>query len=262
MSEDNSLRLSIEPDTSLHVDADAGEAFKLPSYDIAPEDKHIASEILATDPLNFPSPFKGFEGIKAPELKLSALPTHLRKDVEAKLANLPADKRWENEQLLVQAAFEANSREVRSRAGVGEGALPIHQQLAELTADHRALGQRGQAITDQLAEVSHHDTQVDPATGQRVPVPVLAVQGQMRVGLERELEQVAYRMKLLEGPEGKRLMDKALAESVAIVKQRTAMLRDEAEVTALAEKQVREARLAKRAKVRARMIDPDVFTDA
>ena len=259
MSDNNALRVSIEPDTSLQVSADAGEAFAVPTYDVAPEDKHIADAILALDPLTaVPSPFSGFQNVKPPEMKLSALPKEMRESVEKELAWLPLADRDEAEPRLVRAALEKNSREVRANAGVGEGALPFHQRAAELAADHRQLGRQFDSISAQLTEVSHHETRVNPATGQREPVPVLAVQGSARVGLVREMERVAYNMKLLEGIEGQRQMQKALLESVELVKQRNAQLAEEAEVQARADRLVRESRLDRRAAVRARMIDPDV----
>ena len=259
MTDDTPLRVDTTPDPELHVDAEAGEAFKLTTYEIAPEDRHIADAILALDPLtDVPSPFKGFEGIKAPEMNLSSLPPAMRDSVEKQLTYTPPGERPEAEAKLVRAALEQHSREVRTRAGVGEGALPIHQTMAELAADHRALGRQFNAISEQLFTVARHDTRTDPETGERIPVPVYAVEGFAREKLVQEQDRINYRMKLLEGIEGQRLMEKALGESVALVKQRNAQMAEEAEVQGRAERLVRESRLDRRAAVRARMIDPSV----
>lgn len=259
--ENDGLRVDTTPDTELQADADATEAFKVPSYEVAPEDKPIADAIQAMDWLtDVPSPFKGFSNIKPPEMKLSSLPPAMRASVEKQLAYTPPADRDEAERKLVRAALESHSREVRSQAGVGEGALPYHQTLAELNANYRQLGREFDNISAQLTEVSHHDTRVDPATGQRSPVPVLAVQGPARAGLVRELEQLTYRMKLLGGVEGHRLLDKALLESVELVKKRNAQASEERQTQVEAERMVREGRLKRRAEARARSIDPNVFS--
>ncbi|MDP9423279.1 MAG: hypothetical protein M3Q19_10700 [Pseudomonadota bacterium] len=251
------LRVDTTPDADLKIDAD-GE-FKVPTYDIAPEDKHIADRILAMDPLrDIPSPFRGFESIKQPALTLSSLPPPMQQAVERKLAMVPASKRAESEREFVRAALEDNSRNVRLRAGVGEGALPFHKTAAELEANHRALSRQFDSISEQLAEVERYDMRVNPATGQREPVPVLAVNGSARLALVRQQEQLNYRMERLEKEEGQRQLQKALMESVELIKRREAQLAEETEVQAGAESKVREDRIAKRVAARARMINPDV----
>lgn len=72
------LRVDTTPDPDLKVDTDGD--FKVPTYDIAPQDRHIADAILAMDPLrDVPSPFRGFEGVRQPELTLATLPPNCAK---------------------------------------------------------------------------------------------------------------------------------------------------------------------------------------
>lgn len=256
MNDSEPLRVDTTPDPDLKVDADG--KFEVPSYVIEPEDKHIADAILAMDPIReVPSPFKGFENVKQPELTLSSLPPELRTSVEQQLAHVPIRKREGAEATLVRAALEHNSRLVRSEAGVGEGALPFHKMLAEQAANYRQLGREFNSIGEQLVEVVRYDVRFDPNTGERVPVPVYAVEGLAREKLVRQQEQLSYRMDLLEGIEGQRQRQKALKETVELVKQREAQLAEEAEVQAGAEAKVREDRLAKRIAARARMLNPD-----
>jgi hypothetical protein len=252
-TENEPLRVSIEPDPDLKLDADGD--FKVPTYDVAPEDKHIADAILAMDPVTqVPSPFSGFQGVKAPELTLASLPPEMRGDVERQLAHTPPSKRAETERELVRRRLGENSKEVRLRCGVGEGALPIHQVAAELEANHRFLSRDFDTISEQLAEVVRYDMRLDQTTGERVATPVYLFEGLAREKLVQEQARLNYRMSLLEGIEGQRQMQKALQETVALIKQRNAMVAEEAAVQAGAEKLVREQRLQKRIEARARSL--------
>ena len=181
----------------------------------------------------------------------------MREGVERQLAHTPASKRAETERTLVRAALEQNSRRVREQAGVGEGALPCHKEAAELSAQHRALSQRFNRISDELAEVACFDVKLDPKSGERVTLPVYAVENIARQKLVQEQGQLSYQMGLLEGVQGERLMKKALRESVELVKKRNEMIAEETLIQAGAEKLNREQRLQKRIEARARMIADD-----
>lgn len=256
MSEDNSLRVDTTPDPDLKVES-AGP-LKIPTYDIDPADQHIADQILAMDPLrDLPSPHRGLEFAKPPEMVLTALPPDMRETVEKKLAIVPASKRAESEREFVRAALEERSREVRAISGVGDGALPLHAKMSEQAIEVRHLARRFNDISAQLDEVDRVEMRPGP-NGERVPVTVFAAEGATRDRLMREQDEINRHIKSIYGFEGARQLQKALKESIELVKARNAALAEDDEVRRGAEEKVRRDRIEKRIAIRARMIDPDL----
>jgi hypothetical protein len=257
MSDDsNALRVDISGDDEIRPSEGEGR-FEVPSYDIDPSDQHIADVIMKQDPVSsVPGPFSGLEGKLTVEPKLTSLPIPLREKVERQLAMVPPSRYAESEREFVTAALKEHSLSVRTQAGVAGTALPIHKVQAELAIKYRDLARRFNDNQAKLADVRDYGTAYDDK-GQRIPVPVYTFDGTAREGILREQEDLAYHMNLLEGPEGQRLLQKALKESVEVYKARQAAAAEEAEVQSRAEAKVRESRIERRAAARARMLDPD-----
>lgn len=249
------LRADVAGDDDLRQ---GGEGrFEIPAYDIDPADRSIADAILAEDPVSaVPGPFSGLEEKLTVEPKLTSLPPALRDKVERQLAMVPPSRYTESEREFVEAALKEHSLTVRTQAGVAGTALPIHKARAEIAIQYRDLARRFDDITTKLVDVKDYKTVLDES-GQRKPVPVYTFDGAARDALVREQEQINYHLKLLEGPEGQRRLQKALKESVEVYKARQSALADEAEVQTRAEAIVRESRIQRRAAVRAKMIDPN-----
>jgi hypothetical protein len=247
-----------------------GSDFTVPSYNVAPEDEPRAQELLSafnSDPLATPSPVKltGGGAFKAPErFTLAILPPDKQAALASQLAQVPADLRAEREHELVLAALQKNSLELRIKAGPGEGATPLEREQFGLAREIHELETEELEIQRQLAEVEKAvpvyneitgEPVIDPLTGKQMTKLVDRIQGDRRKALEARAKELAYRVSLLQGVEGDRRIDRALAETIAREKQQRQQLADRGEVERMAEEIAREKRIRKQAEARARFKD-------
>ena len=192
------------------------------SYAIAPEDQHIADSIVAMDPVNDVPGASNTTGVlrNTKGLIRANLPPEARKAVDAQLAALPFDQRADREGELVAAAMRPLLIAARAMGGMGEDATPYHREMATIEQEYQRAKRRADEVVEQIGEVSHYLTSIDPVTGEAKPVPVYAAQGERQRALFNEFEALSHRMRLLTdpegkwGPEGKRRMERALWEAV------------------------------------------------
>lgn len=256
--------MSTELNATPDFESDGASNYTPPTYDIDPADQHIADSIRSMDVLSqVPGPTSAIGAVKVPEPTLSALPPAMREQVEAQLAMVPASKRAESEKELVVKALRKHSLHLRSLAGVAGTATPYHREQAVIARDIRTAEAEFDALSTQLHDIIRYDNQWDEATQSNIPVPVFAVEGDRRKAYMQQQDQILYRISLLVngdgslGIEGQRRMAKALHDSVQLQKAVAEQKADNEEVEKRAQELAREARINKRAGVRAKMLDPD-----
>lgn len=241
-----------------------GSDFTVASYDIAPEDRDRAEQLLNFDPLSAPSPVRltGGGAFKAPErFTLAILPPAKRGPIEAELANVPLSDRAQREHELVTSALKQNSVELRIKAGPGEGATELDRAQFAVARDIHELETKELAIRAELAGVEKWvpvyneitgEAVIDPKTGQQQLVAVERVQGARRKALEDEVRELAYRAELLRGIEGDRRIQKALQATIEAEKERERQLAEREEIKRLADDLARDKRVREQAELLAR----------
>lgn len=230
-----------------------GPASTKPTYDIAPEDKHIADAILAMDPLNdVPTPHQIPEGWTVPPLRASMLPPAMQADVRAKLTAIPEAQRAAKEPEFVAAAIQSMRADIRIKTGVGSNATPYHREQVGIAREVRDLGQEFDRLAASLQEVERYDRITDPVTGETKPVPVYRMRGTRLAAITAQQDDIIRRIRLLQngnayGLEGERRMKQALHESVMAHKALMEQREEAAEAERQAVDEARKERINARA---------------
>jgi hypothetical protein len=252
--------LTVNPDFG----SDVSSTFVPPTYDIDPADAHIVDEIRALDMLTeVPGASTVTGSINIPEPKLSTLPPAIRETIERQLAMVPASQREATEKELITKALRQNAANTRALGGLSSEATPYHAEMATVAREVRTAEAEFDKISDQLATVLRYDNRWDDEKQESVPVPVYAFEGSLRTALINRQAELNYRIKLLAnedgtlGIEGRRRVDRAMLESVALRKARDEQVADLKAVDARAQELAREARIERQAKIRAKMLDKD-----
>ncbi len=226
------------PPTPLTADTTGSSATfeKMPSYDIAPEDRELADTITKFDPHSVPSPIEVKGEFRAPErLTSRALPDAMRHEVEQKLHGLTGDVREQRDHDLTMEALRKNSLGIRVRLGLGAGANQFQRETFALQRDIEKLEADAAGIIDALNEVVRFDVVgVNPATGEQLTNTVYRVEGDNRRGLELRHAELMRNLAALEGVEGDRRLKRALFDAVESEKTARATLSRMAKAEALA----------------------------
>ena len=253
-------QLTVNPDFG----SDVSSTFVPPTYDIDPADQHIVDEIKSLDMLTeVPGSSTVIGAIKIPEPKLSALPPAMRETIERQLAMTPASQREATERELITKALRQNASNVRALGGLSSTATPYHAEMATIAREVRTAEAEFDRISEQLTTVLRYENQWDEKKQENVPVPVYAFEGSVRTGLIQRQAELNYKIKLLAsedgnlGPEGRLRVDKAMTHSVALHKARDEQAAEMKAVDARARELAQEARIERKAKVRAKMLDKD-----
>lgn len=255
-----SNELTVNPDFG----SDVSSTFVPADYTVDPADQHIVDQIKSLDMLTeVPGSSTVVGAVKIPEPKLSTLPPAMRETIEAQLAMVPASQRDSTEKELITKALRQNASNARALGGVSSGALPYYTEMATVAREVRTAEAEFDKITEQLATVLRYDNSWDDKKQESVPVPVYAFEGSSRAALINRQAELNYRIKLLAnddgtlGIEGRRRVEKAMVESVAMLKAREEQLADMKAVDARAQELAREARIERQANIRAKMLDKD-----
>lgn len=238
--------------------------FEVPDYSIAPEDQHIADEIVAMDPLRDvpgPATMKGDAKIVPDRFTLTTLPPGpLRDRVEQQLALQPPSKREEAEHELVKRALEANGLDLRGRVGVGSGATPYHKEQAQIASEIAQLDREYARLTEDMGAVREYVSRINEESGkaEAEPVPMYGAERQKAM-LNRMLEiQHIVALKQPGGLEYERRMAKALRDSVAIRKAHAAQKAKLAKVEARATELIESEEIERLARSKARMMGAEL----
>lgn len=255
-----SNELTVNPDFG----SDVSSTYVPAEYTIDAADQHIADEILSLDMLTeVPGPVSVTGDVKIPEPTLSALPPAMREKIEAQMVMVPASQRHATEKELVTKALRQNASRVRSLGGVSETATPYHKEMAAVAREVRTAEAEFDKISEQLTTILRYENAWDDAKQENVPVPVYAVHGSLRTALVNRQAELNYKIKLLAnddgtlGIEGRRRVDKALAESVALRKAVEEQAADLKAIEERAQVKARESRIERQADIRAKMLDKD-----
>lgn len=245
-------------DEASGLEAETRSTYTPPSYDIAPEDRELAESILAMNINQTPTPVSFPSELKL-SMKATALPPELRQKVEAELGGIPFDQRAGKEAELVANAIRSVRAKTRLLIGNGPDALPYHNEQLTIAREYDEAQREADRIFEELAEVSHHDTVFNEATGKQEAVPVFAVQGGRRRAMEARIQELSYKSSLLadadgnDGPEAKRRLAKALQESVGVLKKQRQDAYEMAEAKRRAVANEQERRINERADQFARL---------
>lgn len=236
------------------------------SYDVAPEDEHIASAILAESPLDTPGSGEVIGAVKFPaHIPLSSLPPELQEKVREKTRGALPDRAEEIERRAVMEVMQRHALSARIKTGLHENANGRLKEMATIAGEYRQLGQEWDRVTKQMTEVVRYDVVRNQdgsvklkADGTPEQVAVYAMSAAEQVAAGQRLDQINYAMNLLmsedgeHGPEGARRLQKALFEEVEKRKALAAKVAEDQEAWARAADINREARINERAKAYAK----------
>lgn len=227
---------------------------------ITPEDQHYVDQVLAMDMVNdVPGASVFPAGRTLSPATVEALSPEMRKDVLAQLQGLDPATRAAKEPELVAAAIRKALPAIRIATGLGSDALPYHREMVSIARDVRDLDREFQRVTQELAEVRSYGVEIDPETGKSRPKEILAVQGQRRRALENRQEDLLRNIRVLEGENGsngieaQRRLAEAMAETIAILKERDRQVTEDKEAKSRAVELAREERINRKAQSYARM---------
>ncbi|WP_205478560.1 hypothetical protein [Sphingomonas arenae] len=220
-----------------------------PSAAPEPTDAELAEHFSTYDPLDAPSSAQADGDVRLTLPLLSGLSPALRQEVEAKLALVPLSEREEATPGLIAEVLRANSRNYRVMAGLGEGATHTQRVDVQIANQVRLLSEevsRIQALLDEDRMVE------DPVTGEMVPTPHKAVQGDQRSGYQTRLQEIRHQYNLLTGHEGAKLREEAIQKDIAQYRAVRDQLSRAKEADALAEKMARDAEVQRLAEAKFR----------
>ncbi|MGN6357619.1 MAG: hypothetical protein ACTHLU_09095 [Novosphingobium sp.] len=254
---------SVPNDDALRPDVThAGPPAAVPSYDIAPEDRHHLEAVRASSLDIAPPPYSGLEGIKLSPLTVAALPKErgtgvmagllTQSEVSAQLVGVPEPQRAEAEHRLVADAIRAIRPALRTATGVGAAATPFQREMVAIAGEVQGHYREIARLQEVLDEVERHDTVIDEATGEAKAVPVYRVHGDRLRAIQHQQAVLLGHVRALvkadntPGHEGAKRLQAAEYESVMERKALVEALEDEATAKREAAKQVREDRIAKR----------------
>jgi len=216
------------PPTPLTVDTTGSSSTfeKMPSYDIASEDRELADAITKFDPHSVPSPIEVEGEFRVPERMTSrALPDAMRYEIEQKLSGLSGAARDQRDHDLTMEALRKNSLGIRVRLGPGAGANQYQREAFALQRDIEKLEADAAGILNSLNEVVRLDVVgVNSATGEQLTNTVYRVEGANRRGLELRHAELMRNLAALEGVEGDRRLKRALYDAVESEKTSRAQL--------------------------------------
>jgi hypothetical protein len=229
-----------------------------PAATPAPTDAQLEAQIASFDPVfDVPGPVSVKGNPNLPELSLQALPPEARDIINAKLAGVTPGNRNLFEREFVTEEATRLAFEARVKAGVGEGATPYQRVCFEIANQVRLLDARAAALTAELQEVTRYENGgFDAETGQPLAIPVPRWQGDNRTARQNELNEIAHRKALLEGHEGAKLRDEAMAATKAQMKETREALEDHAEAERMARTMERDARIKRMAEAKAKFLRP------
>lgn len=220
----------IDHDTADDLNVGTLSNYTPPSYDIAPEDAHIAAEIDSLDPLSLPS---AHEIIGTPKLTvpttLAALPPRLRDAAQEKMGARVSEAE------AVQAVLRENALNVRSKSGFSASADPYWQDRGLLIGEYNSLLDQFDRLAKELSDSIHFEKDEN---GEAKKVVGLSAARQKAIATRQS--DLLYRASLLfdadgtPGVEGKRRLAKSMFESVEKRKAMAAQIAEQQEIDARA----------------------------
>lgn len=192
-------------------------------YDLG-DDNALANEIVSFDRLadTNGSAAESKQVLSRVEFKptLESLSPEMRQPIAAQLGGLTGAAREKREGELVLAAMQQRALDVRIHQGPGVGANAYQVEMFAQARQLQELDREHQRIVAQLGEFDGFKTGgIDATTGEAQAEKIYRYQGDRRRALEDRLVQIATSAEHLEGAEGTRRMQKALARAVEDTKK-------------------------------------------
>ncbi|QIG53896.1 hypothetical protein G6N82_06770 [Altererythrobacter sp. BO-6] len=197
-------------------------------------------------------------GVVPTQLKVDSLPHEMRSEVYRKLEllpNMPKEELAKHESKLVAEAITAKRGSIRSLTGVHPDSLPFHKEQANIAMQVRDLYRKHDDYQSQMDKVVDVKKAEDPVTGELVAEPVYWLSETKRANFANAIADIDRQIRLLMAPdgsfglEGRKRMDKALAESAAILHKIATHRTEEREAQKLADEIVSKERIQRRAEV-------------
>lgn len=211
------------------------------------DDNALAHEIASFDPLaDTAGPFdlsRMAQSNSSPTPSLDALPPAMQAPIIAELGSLSGERRAEREAELVYEALWQNSLDLRVAAGPGRDADPFQRTFFDLHNRLRLIDQEETRLKAELDVVNGYRTVYHPETGEPSAVPIMSLSGGNRVGAQNRLAELAQQRALIQGSEGRRESQEALAEAVAQRKSFLQHIDEREEAKRRSASQDREARI-------------------
>ncbi|WP_095010872.1 hypothetical protein [Tsuneonella mangrovi] len=233
------------------------------SESIPAEHLPYADQILKMDPINdVPGNVASFGGVRPIQLKASGLPDDMRSEVYRRLElkpNMPKEDRAKYESQLVEEVVREKRGAIRSQTGVHRDALPFHKEQADIAMQVRDLYRKRDGFQEALDRVVDVTKAEDPATGELVAEPVYWLSETKRQAYRNNIADIDRQVRLLVGPdgsfgiEGRKRMEKALAESAALLHRQQQQKANREAIKKRASEITREKYIEEQAQALARM---------
>jgi len=229
-----------------------------PTMPASPDDEPTAAEVAAAGTLRpldqLPSPWtiKGEPAVVSTPTLEALSPTDRQTVIDRAGSSDPAAINT-----ALNTFLRERQQEVRIRCGAGEGATHTEREALDQMNQLRLLTEEFHQIETDLADVREHRTDYD-ADGNPVPVPVYAIQGDMRSAKQYRLDEIKGQMALVAGVEGEAALKRAArndALKTREITQRTAELR---EIGRRAQEMVREDRIDEAARRKAKFLKGNI----
>jgi hypothetical protein len=245
-----------EQTSPISIPASGESNFTIPDYGLDPADSALAREIEGFDLVgdtSGPVSLERGSNFKLPDaVSVNTLPPHLADPIKAELARVSPERRAALEQTLVAQALTENSMKLRIKMGPGANSNAYQREVFQQANEQNSLADEALQIETELAKVTRWENFTDPVTGKVTPKAIESVSGDRRARMQQRLREIDYHLQQLQGREGKARLAKALKEAVDQKKAMQQQLAEDAEARALADKMLREERVADRAKAYAK----------
>lgn len=194
--------------------------------------------------------------------KVEALPPekqHEARERLSRMGDMSEAERAKAEGKVVSEIMQGMLGSIRAKTGVHPNSLPYHKEMVEIAAQVDTLQRKREVYTNALEKVVDVRKVEDPQTGEVYAEPVMWLSASAQKGYSDAVNEIDRQIRLLVqsdgsfGFEGKKRLDRALAESAAILHKRADAAAKEVEAQALAAKTVRDEEVAKRAEIIAKM---------
>jgi hypothetical protein len=157
----------------------------------------------------------------------------------------------------LNAFLRDRSAEVRIRCGAGDGATETEREALDQMNQLRLLTEESHRLETELADVREHRTEYD-ANGNPVPVPVYALQGDLRSSRQHRLDEIREEMALVAGIQGEAALQRAARADALRIRKLNSEAFEVREIERRANEMVREDRINEAARTKAKFLKGNV----
>lgn len=219
-----------------------------------------SDRILSMDPIDdVPSSGGHLVNLKNSTPPIEALAPEHQREIHDQLYGLSPAEREAREPEIIRAKFRQVLGVSRGQTGVGETATQYHKEMSEIAGEFRQMHDEIAYFQKQLDRV-RFENRFNDQTGKNEPVEVAVLSAERRRGYAANIAELQRRQRLLLnedgsfGIEGAKRMQRALDQSARTLKRVDEERAIAAEINRRAAEIVREDRINKLARARAKML--------